>query len=100
VDAYAFVKTRSEIIERLAGHHGIDPGEEKMVVQEILGAMARAVSDGRRIEIRGFGSFALSRIPPRAGRNSKTGESVVVPGKARPRFKADKELRERLASQG
>lgn len=100
VDAYAFAMTRSELIERLAGHHGVDPGEAKIVVQEILDAMTGAVSDGRRIEIRGFGSFALSRIPPRAGRNPKTGESVIVPGKARPRFKAGKELRERLVSQG
>ena len=32
-----------------------------------------------RIEIRGFGSFGINTLPPRMGRNPKTGDKVVVP---------------------
>ena len=51
---------------------------------------------GRRIEIRGFGSFALNYRPPRLGRNPKSGDEVQVPAKYVPHFKAGKELRERV----
>ena len=55
-----------------------------------------ALARGGRIEIRGFGSFALNYRPPRTGRNPKSGEKVQVPAKYVPHFKAGKELRERV----
>ncbi|HQX85244.1 MAG TPA: HU family DNA-binding protein, partial [Aestuariivirga sp.] len=55
---------------------------------------------GDRIEIRGFGSFALNYRPPRVGRNPKSGEKVQVPEKYVPHFKAGKELRERVDMMG
>ncbi|PKO33761.1 MAG: integration host factor subunit beta [Betaproteobacteria bacterium HGW-Betaproteobacteria-7] len=65
-------------------------------VKMILDAMSEALVRGDRIEIRGFGSFALNYRPPRTGRNPKSGEKVSVPAKWVPHFKAGKELRERV----
>lgn len=62
----------------------------------ILDALSNALSKGGRIEIRGFGSFALNYRPPRTGRNPKMGSKVSVPAKYMPHFKAGKELRERV----
>ncbi len=61
--------------------------------------MTEALASGDRIEIRGFGSFALNYRPPRIGRNPKSGDKVQVPAKYVPHFKAGKELRERVDSQ-
>ena len=57
---------------------------------------SKTLSEGHRIEIRGFGSFSLSHRPPRVGRNPKSGERVLVPEKRVPHFKPGKELRERV----
>ena len=65
-------------------------------VKMIIDAMTEALATGDRIEIRGFGSFALNYRPPRVGRNPKSGEKVHVPEKYVPHFKAGKELRERV----
>jgi len=54
------------------------------------------MSIGRRIEVRGFGSFSLHYRQPRTGRNPKTGHSVSLSGKYVPHFKAGKEMRERV----
>jgi integration host factor subunit beta len=62
----------------------------------ILDAMADALANGHRIEIRGFGSFALNYRPARLSRNPKSGEKVHVSAKHVPHFKAGKELRERV----
>ena len=48
---------------------------------------------GERIEIRGFGSFAVKQRRARQGRNPKTGQLVSVDAKQIPFFRAGKELR-------
>ena len=77
--------TRSDLINRLADlHPQLQAKDVAMAVTTILDAMADTLVHGGRIEIRGFGSFALNYRPPRNGRNPKTGEPVEVPAKYRP----------------
>ncbi len=59
----------------------------------ILDAMQDNLSQGRRIEIRGFGSFGLRYRAQRNSRNPKSGEPVLVSEKYVPHFKPGKELR-------
>jgi len=54
---------------------------------------------GRKIELRGFGSFRIRNRGARIGRNPKTGEKVEVPPKRIPYFKPGKELKEQLNRQ-
>lgn len=89
--------TKSELIEILASRHNqLAPKDAELAVKTMLDAMSTTLSQGDRIEIRGFGSFGLNFRPPRTGRNPKTGEKVLVPKKYVPHFKAGKELRERV----
>jgi integration host factor subunit beta len=89
--------TKSELIARLAERYPqLIAKDADFAVNTILEAMAESLATGQRIEIRGFGSFALSTRPPRIGRNPKSGEKVLVPEKRVPHFKAGKELRERV----
>lgn len=89
--------TKSELIAKLAAHFPqLGAADAELAVKMILDAMAKSLSHGERIEIRGFGSFGLNYRPPRVGRNPKSGEKVQVPAKYVPHFKAGKELRERV----
>ena len=89
--------TRSELILLLSNRfQQLSPKDAELAVKEILDAISESLIQGRRIEIRGFGSFSLNYRPPRTGRNPKTGEKVNVPAKYVPHFKAGKELRERV----
>jgi len=89
--------TKSELITRLAVRYPqLVVKDAEFAVRTILEAMASTLADGHRIEIRGFGSFALSHRPPRLGRNPKSGEQVQVPQKRVPHFKPGKELRLRV----
>jgi integration host factor subunit beta len=93
--------TKSELIAKLAGHFPqLGAADAEFAVKMILDAMAKSLSQGERIEIRGFGSFGLNYRPPRVGRNPKSGEKVQVPAKYVPHFKAGKELRERVDIDG
>ena len=89
--------TKSELIAQLAERFPqLVVKDADYAVKMILVAMTDALGRGDRIEIRGFGSFALNYRPPRVGRNPKSGEKVHVPEKYVPHFKAGKELRERV----
>mgnify|MGYP001600620755 CR=1 FL=1 len=89
--------TKSELIERLASRFPqLVAKDADYAVKMMLDAMTDCLVRGDRIEIRGFGSFALNYRPPRVGRNPKSGEKVSVPEKYVPHFKAGKELRERV----
>ena len=89
--------TKSELIARLAERFPqLVAKDADFAVKMILDALTSALVKGDRIEIRGFGSFALNYRPPRIGRNPKSGDKVQVPEKHVPHFKAGKELRERV----
>jgi len=89
--------TKSELILKLAERFPqLVVKDADYAVNMMLEAMASALVNGDRIEIRGFGSFALNYRPPRVGRNPKSGEKVDVQAKWVPHFKAGKELRERV----
>ncbi|MDR2032886.1 MAG: integration host factor subunit beta [Azoarcus sp.] len=91
--------TRSELVLKLAARFPqLVAKDIDLAVKVILDAMADALAQGDRIEIRGFGSFVLNYRLPRASRNPRTGEKVLVPGKHVPHFKAGKGLRERVDS--
>ena len=55
-----------------------------------------ALSQGDRVELRGFGAFSVKARPARVGRNPRTGEKVDVDEKVVPFFKSGKEIRDRL----
>lgn len=87
--------TKSELIERITEKQThLSARDVELSVKLLLEHMAEALSDGERIEVRGFGSFSLHYRSPRQGRNPKTGESVLLDGKYVPHFKPGKELRE------
>jgi integration host factor subunit beta len=65
-------------------------------INNILGFMTDALKEGRRIEIRGFGSFSLHERAPRHAHNPKTGEKITTKTKFTPHFKPGKELRHRV----
>ena len=63
-----------------------------VLFDEITASLAR----GKRIELRGFGTFSVNVHNARTGRNPRTGAQVPVPRRAHPHFKTAKEMKERL----
>ena len=85
---------KSELIQKLAQQCNISTDEAKLCVDIFVDQMRKALLDGDRIEIRGFGSFKMKEYEGYTGRNPKTGESVQVKPKRMPFFRAGKELKD------
>ncbi|CAL4322936.1 integration host factor subunit beta [Buchnera aphidicola] len=88
--------TKSELFERIAEKKShISSKIIKYAIKEILEHISISLSLGKRIEIRGFGSFSLHYRSSRIGRNPKNGKKIQLNEKYVPYFKPGKKLRDR-----
>ena len=89
--------TKSVLIEKVSEKvEGLTRNQTEIVVDTVFESIKKALMQGEKIEIRGFGNFRLKTRNPRKARNPKTGESVEVPGKKVLYFKVGKALKESL----
>ena len=87
--------TKSELVEIIAAKQTqLNIKDVELAVKTVIEHMSQSLSQGHRIEIRGFGSFSLHYRAPRTGRNPKTGDAVQLDAKYVPHFKPGKELRD------
>ncbi len=68
------------------------------IVDVIFEEISKALQNGNRVELRGFGAFSVRERKARMGRNPRTGEPVQVERKNVPFFRTGKNLREKLNS--
>ena len=89
--------TKSVLIEKVTEKvEGLTRNQTEIVVETVFESIKKALIQGDKIEIRGFGNFRLKTRNPRKARNPKTGETVEVPGKKVLYFKVGKALKEAL----
>jgi integration host factor subunit beta len=91
--------TKAELVEKVADKIQLTKKQTETVVNLLLNSITEALSEGDKVELRGFGSFRIRNRNPREGRNPKTGDTVQIPAKRVPFFKAGKELREMVDRQ-
>ncbi len=83
-----------DLISTLAAKEKIQLRVAKVVVDLVFNGMKEALEKGDRVELRGFGSFAVRNYRSYKGRNPKTGKIVEVAAKRAPFFRVGKELKE------
>ena len=87
--------SKTEIIHQLKEkNQDIDLTILKDTLTTFNEAIEEALLNGKRIELRGFGSFFIKKIKEKySARNPKTGEIIYVPEKNKVRFRPSKKLR-------
>ena len=89
--------TKSELVDAVASKlPTMLRGDVELGVRTVFTAMAEALLDEERIEIRGFGSFTVRHRKARDGRNPRTGETVWLLHRRAVHFTVGKELLERV----
>jgi integration host factor subunit beta len=88
---------KSDLVWRLKHQnpHLLSRDVEK-IVDAIFDEIIASLAHGRRVELRGFGTFSVKVHKARTGRNPRTGTPVPVPKRVHPHFKTGKEMKERL----
>jgi integration host factor subunit beta len=89
--------TRAELIAELAAcNPHLRVADVELIVTTIFDQITAALARGERVELRRFAAFTVKQRSARIGHNPRTGEVVAVGEKAKPSFKAGKEMLRRL----
>ena len=83
---------KADIISEVVNRTGITKTRAEMAVETVFETMKRALGQGERIELRGFGIFNVRPRKTGIGRNPRTGAVVKIPPGKAVRFKPGKEL--------
>ena len=83
----------NKVAEQLEGYYKKDITH---AVDLILEEISKALIDGRRVEIRGFGSFSVRTRKPRSTKNPKTGKVMNISERKTLHFTMSKSLKEAL----
>ena len=87
---------KSNLIAVFSEKANLSKRNAEQFVNIMIDSMIKALKNGERVEIRGFGSFVVRTYGAYEGRNPKTGETIIVDQKKLPFFKAGKDLLSRI----
>ena len=88
--------TKADLIESVASKVDLPRGQAERAVNTMFDDIVVALKEGEKVNISGFGTFAVSARKARTGRNPKTGESIEIAASRSAKFKAGKTLKESL----
>ena len=90
---------KSELIEKIAEQNPhLYERDVEAIINAILDTITTALARGDRVELRGFGVFAVKKREARTGRNPRNGAEVAVSEKVVPVFKTSRDMHHRLNS--
>lgn len=90
--------TKRDLVVKIARETGFIQNDVAEVVQKTLDYIAQDLIEGHTIELRNFGVFEIKVRKSRKGRNPNKPEvTVAIPERVVVKFRAGKELRERIA---
>jgi len=79
---------RPELIDIIAKKGNISKVEAKKALELTIGAISEALAKGESIALIGFGTFKVTELAARTGRNPQTGKAMQIKPKKVVRFKA------------
>ena len=86
--------TKADLVKMVCDKTGFTQRDSKIIVDSFLEAIMKTLSEGKNIEIRGFGRFKVKERKPRLARNPKKPEQTVqIPARLTPVFQASNELK-------
>lgn len=85
---------KTELIEKIAATANLTKADSKKALDATIAAIADALKNGDKVQLVGFGTFAVTEKPAREGINPATKEKIQIAAKKVAKFKAGAELAE------
>ena len=78
---------KQNIVDNVSANTGLTKVEVEAVLNKSFSQIINALSKNERIELRGFGTFAVKHRMPKKARNPATGDPVYLAERYVPTFK-------------
>ncbi len=87
---------KTELIEKIAAEAGLTKADAKKALEATLSTVKDALAAGDKVQLVGFGTFAVAEKPAREGINPRSGQKITIAAKKVAKFKAGAEFSEAI----
>lgn len=85
---------KSELISYISEKKDCTKVEAEKIIDVFTSSITSALSEGKAISLLGFGSFVVTNVASRTGRNPNTGEPLVIEAYNQVKFKVGQKLKD------
>ena len=85
---------KTDLIAAVAEAANVSKKDAAAVVAATFDAITKAIADGDKVQLAGFGTFEARERAARDGKNPLTGEAIKIAACKVPAFKAGKALKD------
>lgn len=86
--------TKSELVAEISRISGLTKVDSEKALDAFMQSVETALKNGDEIKLVGFGTFLTTKKEATVGRNPKTGETMNIPARIVPKFRAGKQLKD------
>lgn len=87
---------KTELVEKIAAGAGLSKVDAKKALDATVAVIKDALVKGDKVQLVGFGTFAVAEKPAREGINPATKQKIQIAAKKVAKFKAGAELADAL----
>ena len=88
--------TKAELVEFIAEKADLTKADAGRALEAVMEGVTKGLKESGKVTLVGFGTFSAKKREARTGRNPQTGETVKIPARVVPGFKAGNKLKESL----
>ena len=85
---------KGNFVSFIAEKHNCTKAEAERLIDMFTSSVIGALGKGEDIALVGFGSFSVSKVAARAGRNPRTGATIQIASYNQPKFKVGQKLKD------
>lgn len=89
--------TKTELIEAIAANGDYSKKDAEKALKVVIDTVTESLKNGEKISLVGFGTFEVKDRAAKTAINPRTKETINVPAKKVPTFKAGKGLKDAVA---
>lgn len=78
---------KTELVGAIADKAGLSKADSKAALEATLEAISGALKNEDKVQLLGFGTFAVAEKPAREGINPRTKEKIQIPARKVVKFK-------------
>ena len=87
---------KATLITKIAEQADLNRKQAEAALNAFTDIVTEALKEGDKVQMMGFGTFEVKERAARTGRKPSTGETIEIPAKKIPGFKAGKGLKDQF----
>lgn len=87
---------KATLIAKIAEKSSLNKKQAEAALTAFTDAVTEALKEGDKVQLMGFGTFEIKERAARTGRKPSTGETIEIPAKKTPVFKAGKGFKDQF----